>query len=62
MSKNGKWPIYNAPYGGGGLVIGWLQFGSTVSEGFRGQCVSAKPASFICGVTVSGSRDQAPSH
>lgn len=43
LSQNGAWPLYAAPYKGGGVVIGWMQFSGAASNGFSGQCVWTKP-------------------
>lgn len=63
LSKTGAWPLYAAPYSSKGLIVGWMQFGGTPSDGFDGQCVWTKPAGASApyanglnnGITVSGS-------
>ena len=68
LSQDGSWPMYAAPYKGGGVVIGWMQFSNSASDGFTGQCVWVKPvgaASPYSGgltntVTILGSNYKAP--
>ena len=43
LSQNGAWPLYAAPYKGGGVVVGWMQFNGPASDGFSGECVWTKP-------------------
>jgi hypothetical protein len=64
LSKTGVWPLYATPYKSGGVIMGWMQYGSTADEGFNGQGFWAKPGAassvypngLTNGVTVSGSR------
>jgi hypothetical protein len=67
LSQDGFWPLYAAPYKGGGVVIGWMQFSNAASDGFNGQCVWTKPsgaAPYAGGltnaVTILGSNYKAP--
>lgn len=68
LSQGGAWPLYSAPYKGGGLVIGWMQFSGSASDGFSGQCVWTKPTGasplYAGGltntVTIQGSSYQTP--
>jgi hypothetical protein len=63
LSKDGAWPLYAAPYKSQGLMVGWMQFGNTPTNGFDGASVWTKPAGtpapftsgLTNGVTVSGS-------
>src|SRR5205814_1777483 len=67
LSKSGAWPLYAEPYRNGGLVIGWMQFGSNALAGFSGGCAWAKSsgispsiAGFNKPVSISGSLFKAP--
>jgi hypothetical protein len=42
LSKDGIWPLYYAPYGGGGVLIGWMQ--CTNTSGIIGSGVWIVPA------------------
>jgi hypothetical protein len=44
LAKDGSWPLYAAPYKGGGVAIGWMKFGTLPADGFDGQAVWMKPA------------------
>jgi len=68
LSKAGAWPLYAQPYKAGGVTIGWMQFGSTSSDGFSGLCAWTKPGGasplyaggVTNGVTITGSLYKAP--
>jgi hypothetical protein len=68
LSKSGLWPLYAMPYKTGGVMIGWMQFGTVPTNGFSGDCIWTKPvgASAIYpkgltnGVTVYGSYYKVP--
>jgi hypothetical protein len=68
LSKDGSWPLYSTPYKSGGVVVGWMKFGSHPSDGFDGPGVWLKPAGVstiypqgvTMGVGVSGSHYKAP--
>jgi hypothetical protein len=44
ISTQGFWPLYVAPYGGAGLVAGWVQFSSQVESDFAGDILWIKPS------------------
>jgi len=68
LSKSGTWPLYGNLYKNGGLVLGWMSFGTNHNDGFGGQSVWIKPggASTVYpqglskGVDINGSSYQAP--
>jgi len=68
ISKDGSWPLYSDPYKSGGLIIGWMKFGGSASDGFDGGSVWIKPAGISAiypqglsvGVNVSGSHYKTP--
>jgi hypothetical protein len=43
LSKDGVWPLYAAPYKNAGVVIGWIQFPGSATNGFAGKCAWTKP-------------------
>jgi uncharacterized repeat protein (TIGR01451 family) len=43
LSKNGEWPVGISLYGGGGLLIGWLQFGDDGTNDLSGTLRWMKP-------------------
>ena len=36
LGKDGSWPLYAAPYKGGGVALGWMKFGTVPADGFDG--------------------------
>jgi hypothetical protein len=44
LGKDGSWPLYAAPYKGGGVAVGWMKFGTLPADGLEGQAVWMKPA------------------
>ena len=70
LSKNGEWPVCVSLYRGGGLLIGWLQFGNDGTNDLAGTVRWIKPnqptsllykAGFNVNSDVIGSRYVAPS-
>src|SRR6185369_2433634 len=68
LSKQGIWPLYSSVYGGGGVVVSWMQFASQAESDLGGQLVWMKPAGmggyyprgFTNEVMAMGSAYQAP--
>jgi hypothetical protein len=68
LSKTGVWPLYAAPYSSRGLMVGWMQFANTSTNGFVGGGVWTKPsgvsAPYLSGltnaITVSGALYKTP--
>jgi hypothetical protein len=44
ISSQGIYPLYFAPYGGAGLLIGWIQFTNQSDSDFEGQVIWIKPS------------------
>ena len=46
LSSQGVWPLYYTPYGGAGLVLGWMKFDASQSDSdLSGDAVWIKPGS-----------------
>ena len=44
VSSQGLWPLYYTPYGGAGLVLGWMQFDPNPADSdLRGETIWIKP-------------------
>ena len=44
LSKDGVWPLYAAPFGGSGSLLGWMQFTNGSNSNIEGSAVLIVPA------------------
>ncbi len=44
LSKDGRWPLFARLYGGGGVILGWMQFEEAATDDIHGNVTWIKPA------------------